>query len=89
MTPFKYAVSFRIKHPSIDPRKISAKLRLTPDTSWRAGEARKTPKGKPLKGRYNSTYWSYTLKHSSDMNLADCLESFTNSLEPHKGLKRN
>lgn|SRR5215813_3438751 len=84
MKLFKYTVSFRIEHPSIDPREISAKLSLTADTSWMTGDRRRSPKGTPLKGNYKTTYWSYTLKHRPDMRLADCLEAFTISIESHK-----
>lgn len=84
MNTFKYAISFRIEHPGIDPREISAKLSLTPDTSWIAGSRRRSPKGERLEGNYKTTYWSYTLEHQPDMRLADCLEAFTTRLEPYK-----
>jgi hypothetical protein len=84
MNRFKYSVSFRIQHPNIDPSEISANLSLTPDTSWMAGDRRKSPKGKLLEGNYKTTYWSYVLKHRPDMSLADCLETFTIDLELHK-----
>lgn len=84
MNPFKYTISFRIEHPSIDPREISAKLSLIPNISWMAGSRRRSPKGEPLEGSYKTTYWSYTLEQQSDMRLADCLETFTTSLEPYQ-----
>jgi uncharacterized protein DUF4279 len=83
MNPFTYSVSFRIWHPHMNPLEISAKLSLTPETSWTAGELRSSPKGKVLEGKRRETYWSHILAHRPDTELADCLETFTQSLEPH------
>lgn len=84
MKPFKYSVSFRVEHPEIDPHEISAKLSLTPTTSWKAGDRRSSPTGTPLEGHYKTTYWSYTFGESRDMRLADSLESFSLALQPFK-----
>jgi hypothetical protein len=45
-------------HPSFDPRKITSTLNLVPSRSWRAGEPRSTPKGDPLDGVYQESYWT-------------------------------
>lgn len=58
-TKASFKISLRINHPNIHPGQISRKLGLVPTTFWRAGEARKTPKGRPLEGSYESTYWNF------------------------------
>ena len=81
MGRFKYAVSFRIEHPGMEPQEISLRLSLTPDQSWKAGDVRKSSKGTPLKGRYKNTFWRHSVKHTPDMSLVDCLKEFTSNLE--------
>jgi hypothetical protein len=84
MYPFRYRVSLRIVHPTIDPEEISMRLALQPRISGKAGNARKTPNGDPLKGRYESSYWVYPISQKSDEDLTDLLEDFTVGLEPHR-----
>jgi len=83
MNSFRYAVSFRIWHPELDPSEISAKLLLTQDISWAVGDVRRSPKGKVLGGERQETYWSHALPSGPDTGLADCLETFTQRLEPY------
>src|SRR4051812_37415542 len=84
MSHFRYQVSFRVRHPRMDPGEISVRLSLAPVISWMAGDVRKSPKGTPLDGRRGATYWSHTLKESEGKRLADSLEHFTTRLEPHR-----
>jgi len=50
-------LSIRIRHPSIDPREISAALNLEPEHFFKAGEAR-TPRAKgQMAGRHTQSYW--------------------------------
>jgi len=55
---YRYAVSLRIEHPSIDPAEITSALKLEPFRCWRAGEPRTTPIGKPLSGNWRESYWT-------------------------------
>ena len=55
---YRYAISLRIWHPSIDPTEITAALRLNPARVWRAGDLRSTPKGGALEGLYRESYWA-------------------------------
>ncbi len=74
----RYSVSFRIRHPSMDPNDIEGIIGLKPHRAWRAGEPRTTPKGRPLAGVNRETYWTaklcqgqmppYTL--AADLNTA-------------------
>ncbi len=53
----RYSISLMIKHPSLDPARVSQELGIAPKHSWAAGEPRKTPAGTPLPGRYPNSYW--------------------------------
>jgi Domain of unknown function (DUF4279) len=55
---YRYAISLRVTHPSLDPAEITSALQLTPSRTWRAGEPRTTPKGTPLQGVYSNTFWT-------------------------------
>jgi len=61
MYPFRYAVSLRFTHPSIDPELISKKLGKKPKWHWKAGEPRMTPKGDMLEGIRKESYWTADL----------------------------
>src|SRR5262245_36697474 len=88
MNKFKYTVSFRIEHPNMDPRKISAALSLEPKSSWKEGEPRETHTGQPLDGTRKTSYLSHRLASQPDIGLAKCLYDFTLALERNKGFLR-
>ena len=52
-----FVLSLAIHHPDIDPARISAELKRTPLHSWRAGDARTTPRGRKLPGVRSASYW--------------------------------
>lgn len=85
MYPFRYSVSLRVWHPNADPRRISEGLGLQPNTSHRAGEAKRTPAGDLLKGVYKQTYWCCELEHPEEVELNAFLEEVTDRLAPHEG----
>jgi hypothetical protein len=58
---YEYTVGLRIHHPSLDPRRISRRMKMRPHISWQVGDARTTPKGNPLPGVRADTYWSKSL----------------------------
>jgi hypothetical protein len=84
MYPYECSVSFRISHPTIDPDEISTQLGLEPKISWRAGDVRQSPKGTPLEGRNETTYWSYALNCQPTSELIELLEDFTVRLESYR-----
>jgi hypothetical protein len=58
MNSYRYKISLRVRHPSIDPAEITYAVGLTPSRYWRAGEPRTTPRDKPLEGIWPHTYWT-------------------------------
>ena len=55
---YHFRISLRVWHPSMAPEKITEAVGIEPKRSWKAGEARQTPKGKPLTGVNRDTYWT-------------------------------
>ncbi len=84
MNPFRYDVSLRIRHPNITPEEICKVLGMTARHQWTAGASRKTPKGTPIKGTYDSTYCSFRLDHPTDMRLADFLSQCNKRFRPYQ-----
>ena len=58
---FSYAVSLRVRHPTLNLSVLTDKLRLEPAHSWTAGEPRRSQSGAPLGGNHRDSYWSAPL----------------------------
>jgi len=58
---FSYAVSLRVRHPTLDLRVLTETLGLEPVHSWTAGEPRRSQSGAPLGGLHRDSYWSASL----------------------------
>jgi Domain of unknown function (DUF4279) len=83
---YRYAVSLRIRHPSIDPAEISAVLRLNPSRCLQAGESRATPIGTSLHGDWRESYWTSgdVAKGAwPDIASADALNRLLDQLSEH------
>jgi hypothetical protein len=79
--PYSYAVSLRAWHPSIEPDVITSAFGIPPKRTWRAGDARTTPKGTPLDGHYKETYWYADLvSREGGSSEACCFEEWLASL---------
>ncbi len=57
MDPQDFSVTFRIRHPSIDPAELSRQLGIEPQHAWRAGEPRRLESGEIGSGAYRETFW--------------------------------
>src|SRR5260370_39223721 len=82
--PFRFALSLRLRHPSIRSEEISRAIGLQPSIHWNAGEPRVSPDGTVLGGVRDQTYWSSRILHSESVDLTDALAASLSSLEPHK-----
>jgi hypothetical protein len=58
---FSYAVSLRVRHPTLDLSILADQLRLEPAHSWKAGEPRRSQSGALLGGNHRDSYWSAPL----------------------------
>jgi hypothetical protein len=52
-----FSVTFRIRHPSVDPAELSLRLGIEPQHAWRAGEPRRLEAGEVGSGFYRETFW--------------------------------
>lgn len=81
---YKYHVSFRIRHPTINSEDICKELGLEAEFKWKAGEERKTPKGQILQGVNEESYCCFQLKPSRNTGLASFLKRNNKKLYRHK-----
>jgi hypothetical protein len=58
---YTYAVSLRVRHPTVDPAILTDTLKLEPAHSWKAGDPRRSQSGEPVTGQYRDSYWSAPL----------------------------
>jgi hypothetical protein len=71
-----YAMSLRVRHPTLDPALLTETLHLEPLHSWRAGEPRRSVTGAALGGEHRDSYWSAPLPGQAVGAAAFPLEMF-------------
>src|ERR1700743_545340 len=86
--PFEFSVSLRVRHPTMDPARISAGLEMTPKYSWKVGDARQTPKGTPLDGNNPDSSCSFEIAKGADGELTECLRVAVSKLETQASFVR-
>lgn len=84
MNHFRFTVSLRLWHPSIDPDDVSRELGLNPERKWKAGENRATPQGQALTGVYRESYWVSPVAYKRGVSLPDVLDQDLCRLESHR-----
>jgi hypothetical protein len=68
----------------MDPDFICSNLGMDAAIKWKVGNERKTPKGRPLIGKYEDTYCVFDLELSENMTLADFLKFSNSKLYNHR-----
>jgi Domain of unknown function (DUF4279) len=71
-----YAMSLRVRHPTLDPALLTETLHLEPLHSWRMGEPRRSVTGAALGGEHRDSYWSAPLPGQAVGVAAFPLEMF-------------
>jgi hypothetical protein len=61
MAEYKYSISLRVEHPTMDLDAVTEALGLSPQVIWKVGQPRRTPKGTPLPGIYKKGFWTARL----------------------------
>lgn len=80
----RYMIRLLIKHPSIDPATITAKLGLAPTgMTRRSGAPRETPKGNPLPGLWHQSTWSHHIDIRDKRSFFDEVVQLLELLEPN------
>lgn len=87
-SPFRYRVSLRVTHPTLDPAETAAQLAAEAKVSWAAGEPRKTPKGRLLGGVREESYCAFDIGSGNDGALAECLDAAVARLQPARDFIR-
>jgi hypothetical protein len=82
----KYQVRLLIKHPDIDPARITSSLGLDPNISAIAGSARETPAGTILSGVHKVSLWSHSFGVKGNRRFFSDVEKMIKKLESHKAL---
>lgn len=57
MTQYEFTISLQLRHPDIDPARITHALGMQPQHTWQAGAPRLDIGGEPLEGVYRESYW--------------------------------
>jgi hypothetical protein len=73
---YTYAVSLRVRHPTVDPAILTDTLKLEPAHSWKAGDARQSQSGEAVTGQYRDSYWSAPLLGQMVGGVSLPLETF-------------
>lgn len=53
----EFTLSLGVRHPSMEPSRITLELGLEPGHVWSNGEARTDASGAPLSGSHRGSYW--------------------------------
>jgi hypothetical protein len=70
MSEYEFTVSLRIRHPRIEPSRITEMLGLRPEHSWKAGDPhpRRSPEGTGVEGEYRDSYWTAPLMEQPQLS---------------------
>jgi hypothetical protein len=58
MSDYEFTITLRIRHPDIDPTRITAALGIEPQATWMKGDPRLGPADEPLQGAHRDSYWT-------------------------------
>ncbi len=70
MSEYEFTISLRMRHPSIDPARITRTLAMEPQHTWQAGAPRRGPAGEALEGVYRESYWIGRLMEQPQLSSA-------------------
>jgi hypothetical protein len=83
--PRRVDVELFIVHPTMSPAEISAALNLEAHFAHLVGEPRRTPKGRPLAGRYPDTRWRHCIQYELKAQwFTDKITALVDTLVPHR-----
>jgi hypothetical protein len=70
MSEYEFTLSLRLRHPVIDPSRITRTLGIEPQHTWKAGDPRRDPSGGALEGVYRESYWMGRLMDEPQLSSA-------------------
>lgn len=81
--PYRFKISLRLVHPTDDLTKCSVEFGIEPSRQWKLGDPRTTPRGNPLVGFRQESYWTAPLDVSSHKDLESSLAQVATWLSEH------
>ena len=69
MSAYEFTISLRIRHPKIEPARITEALGLQPQHSWKAGTSRQTSTGGA--GEHRDSYWMAKLMDEPQLSTTE------------------
>jgi len=96
MGAYNFTMSLGLRHPDIDPARITQALALEPDHVWRRGDRRVDANGAVLTGAHRDSYWVADFVRSSALvgeradvegELSRLLQSLRKAMEFMQGLR--
>jgi hypothetical protein len=82
----RFEITLLIRHPDLDPDLVTSALGLQPHRSWKAGEPRVTPKGRPLPGSHTASCWNHVFRFTGKAGFSDEIGLILDRLMAHKSL---
>src|SRR3954464_9827736 len=77
----RFAVSFHINHPDIDPQRVTDALGIEPQFFFRVGEQKRFPSGKTRAGTFENSGWYHRFDLKEVRDLFPFLEELLTRLE--------
>ena len=71
ISEYEFTVSLRIRHPSIEPSRITETLGIEPQHTWKAGEARHDLGSGERAGVYRESYWMGRLMSAPQLSSGE------------------
>jgi Domain of unknown function (DUF4279) len=68
MSDYEFTISLCVRHPAIDPSRITRSLGIEPQHSWKAGDQRRGPAGEEHEGVYHQSYWTARLMEEPQLS---------------------
>lgn len=82
----RFDIVLLVRHPTLDPAVITARLGLTPDRSWKAGDPRTTPTGHALPGRHPNSSWTCVFHYANGARFSTALDGILATVTSGKSL---
>lgn len=75
MSAYEFTISLRVRHPTVDPARITQTLGIQPQHTWKAGDTRRDPLGAQLGGAHRESYWMARLMEAPELSSEVSVES--------------
>ncbi|HJW05691.1 MAG TPA: hypothetical protein VJ527_04270 [Rhodanobacter sp.] len=81
--PYRFKISLRFRHPKVELSGCSSEFGLVPTRQWSVGQERFSPRGEPLDGLWDASYWTTPLEIEPEENIETALVRIARWLRRH------